>query len=53
VKKVFDILEVASHDAGTVLEFYNPLELFIVTILSVQTTGKLVNKVPKTLSKRI
>ncbi len=51
-KKVLDILEKEFPDAATALEFSNPLELLIATILSAQTTDKLVNKVTKELFKR-
>ncbi|MDO8427180.1 MAG: endonuclease III [Deltaproteobacteria bacterium] len=51
-KKVLDILEKEFPDAKTALEFSNPLELLIATILSAQTTDKLVNKVTKELFKK-
>ncbi|HLC18300.1 MAG TPA: endonuclease III [Thermodesulfobacteriota bacterium] len=51
-RKILDILEKEFPDAGTALEFSNPLELLIATILSAQATDKLVNKVTQKLFKK-
>ena len=51
-KKVLDILEKEFPSASTALNFSNPLELLIATILSAQATDKLVNKVTETLFKK-
>jgi len=51
-KKILDVLEGEFPDAATALEFSNPLELLISTILSAQATDKLVNKVAKDLFKK-
>lgn len=50
--KVLDILEKEFPDPRTALEFINPLELLIATILSAQATDKLVNKVTVGLFKK-
>ena len=50
--KVLDILEKEFPDPRTALEFKNPLELLIATILSAQATDKLVNKVTETLFRK-
>jgi len=51
-KKVLDILEAEFPSAASALDFTNPLELLIATILSAQATDKLVNKVTATLFKK-
>lgn len=51
-RKVLDILEKEFPDARTALEFKNPLELLIATILSAQATDKLVNKATGPLFKK-
>lgn len=51
-KKVLDILEKEFPSASTALNFSNPLELLVATILSAQATDKLVNKVTGTLFKK-
>lgn len=51
-EKVLDILEGEFPGAATALEFSNPLELLIATILSAQATDKLVNKVTADLFKK-
>lgn len=51
-KKVLDILEKEFPSASTALNFSNPLELLIATILSAQATDKLVNKVTETLFRK-
>lgn len=51
-KKVLDILEKEFPSVTTALNFSNPLELLIATILSAQATDKLVNKVTDTLFRK-
>lgn len=51
-KKILDILEKQFPEARTALEFSNPLELLIATILSAQATDSLVNKVTESLFKK-
>lgn len=51
-KKVLEILEREFPEAKIALEFRNPLELLIATILSAQATDKLVNKVTGHLFKK-
>ncbi|MBI1913110.1 MAG: endonuclease III [Deltaproteobacteria bacterium] len=51
-KKVLDILEKEFPEATTALEFTNPLELLIATILSAQATDKLVNKITPALFQK-
>ncbi len=51
-KKVLDILEREFPEAKTALEFKNPLELLIATVLSAQATDKLVNKTTPELFKK-
>ncbi|MBI5903284.1 MAG: endonuclease III [Deltaproteobacteria bacterium] len=50
--RVLDILEKQFPAARSTLEFANPLELLIATILSAQATDKLVNKVTPALFKK-
>ena len=50
--KVITILDKVFPKAKIALDFSNPLELLIATILSAQTTDKLVNKVTETLFKK-
>lgn len=50
--KVLDILEKEFPNPRSTLEFKNPLELLIATILSAQATDKLVNKVTVGLFKK-
>ncbi len=50
-KKVLDKLEGEFPEARSALDFSNPLELLIATILSAQATDKLVNKVTAELFK--
>ncbi|HBG46457.1 MAG TPA: endonuclease III [Deltaproteobacteria bacterium] len=50
--KVLGILEKEFPDARSALEYKNPLELLISTILSAQATDKLVNKVTQSLFKK-
>jgi endonuclease-3 len=52
VKKIFPILEKLYPDAKTALNFKNPLELLIATILSAQCTDVRVNIVTKDLFKK-
>lgn len=52
-KKIFDFLKGEySHIEGTGLNFSNPLELLVATILSAQCTDGKVNEVSETLFKR-
>ena len=51
-KRVLDILEDEFPNAAIGLHFDNPLELLVATILSAQTTDKLVNKVTGGLFQR-
>ena len=50
--RVLDILEREFPDAKTALEFSDPLELLVATILSAQATDKLVNRVTRELFKK-
>ncbi len=52
VKKIFPILEKIYPDAKTALEYKNPFELLIATILSAQCTDVRVNMVTKDLFKK-
>jgi len=52
VRKILQILNRAYPDARIALEFVNPLELLIATILSAQCTDARVNIVTPTLFKR-
>lgn len=49
--KIFDILKKTYPDARTALNFSNPFELLIATILSAQCTDKRVNEVTRELFK--
>ncbi|MBI5826798.1 MAG: endonuclease III [Deltaproteobacteria bacterium] len=51
-RRVLDILEKQFPAARSALEFTNPLELLIATILSAQATDKLVNKVTPALFRK-
>lgn len=51
-RRVLDILEKEFPGAKTALNFENPLQLLIATILSAQATDKLVNQVTETLFKK-
>lgn len=51
-KKILAILEQAYPDACVTLDFRNPFELLIATILAAQCTDKRVNQVTKGLFKR-
>ncbi len=51
-QKVISILDKVFPQAKTALNFSTPLQLLIATILSAQTTDKLVNKVTETLFKK-
>ncbi|MBI5643430.1 MAG: endonuclease III [Deltaproteobacteria bacterium] len=51
-KRVLDILEKEFPGAKSALEYTNPLELLIATILSAQSTDKLINKVTPALFKK-
>ena len=50
--KILKALDTAYSDAGCTLNFANPLELLIATILSAQCTDALVNKVSPALFKK-
>lgn len=52
VEKIIEILEIQYPSAKTALNFTNPLEILIATILSAQTTDVTVNAVTKELFKR-
>ena len=52
VLKVFELLEKEYPDAKIALDFSNPLELLVATILSAQCTDKRVNKVTKDLFRK-
>lgn len=52
VKKILPLLKKAYPDAKTALNFSNPLELLIATILSAQCTDVRVNMVTKDLFKK-
>lgn len=52
VGKILPILEKAYPDAKTALDFANPLELLIATILSAQCTDERVNRVTKDLFQK-
>jgi len=52
VRKILPVLEKAYPDARTALNFKNPLELLIATILSAQCTDVRVNIVTKELFKK-
>ncbi len=49
VKEIIKILEKEYPEAKTALVFKNPFQLLIATILSAQTTDKLVNKITPSL----
>lgn len=51
-KKIFKILDKTYPRAKTALDFVNPLEILVATILSAQCTDKRVNIVTKTLFKK-
>jgi endonuclease-3 len=50
--KVIELLEKEYPNAKTALNYANPLEMLIATMLSAQTTDETVNKVTKTLFKK-
>ena len=52
VLKIIELLEKAHSDAKTALDYTNPLELLVATILSAQCTDKRVNIVTKVLFKK-
>ena len=51
-KKILSILEAAYPDARVTLDFKNPFQLLIATILAAQCTDERVNRVTKGLFKR-
>lgn len=51
-RKILDILEEMYPDAHCELDFRNPFELLIATILSAQSTDRQVNKVTKSLFEK-
>jgi len=52
VLKIIELLEPEYPDAKTALQYVNPLEMLVATILSAQCTDKQVNIVTKTLFKK-
>jgi len=52
IPKIIDILKEEYPDTRTALDFKNPLEMLVSTILSAQCTDKTVNKVTATLFKK-
>lgn len=52
IREILDLLAAAYPEARTALEFSNPFELLIATILSAQATDAQVNKVTKRLFAR-
>jgi endonuclease-3 len=52
VMKIIELLEKEYPDAKTALNYSNPLELLVATILSAQCTDKRVNAVTKSLFKK-
>lgn len=52
VKAILQILSDEHPDAKIALHFSNPLELLVATILSAQSTDKIVNKVTETLFRK-
>ena len=52
VNEIISLLKKNYPDVKTALDFSNPLELLIATILSAQSTDKQINKVTKTLFKK-
>jgi endonuclease-3 len=52
VLKIIELLEKTHPDAKIALNYANPLELLVATILSTQCTDKRVNMVTKTLFKK-
>lgn len=51
-KKIIKLLEKEYPNAKTALNYSNPLEILVATMLSAQTTDVTVNKVTKTLFKK-
>ncbi len=51
-EKVLDILEKEYPDARVTLDFHNPLQLLVATILAAQCTDERVNQVTKDLFKK-
>ena len=51
-EKIIQLLEKAHPDAKIALNFSNPLELLVATVLSAQATDEQINKVTKTLFKK-
>src|SRR5437867_1060356 len=52
VRRILDRLETQHPDADTELHYSNPFELLVATILSAQSTDRLVNTVTPALFKR-
>jgi endonuclease-3 len=52
VLKIIELLEREHTDAKIALNYSNPLELLVATMLSAQSTDKTINKVTKTLFKK-
>ena len=53
IKKILKILRTTYPDVKTALHYANPLELLIATTLSAQCTDERVNRVTKTLFKKL
>lgn len=51
-QKIIELLTNEHPDARIAISFRNPLELLVATILSAQSTDKIVNKVTKSLFKK-
>jgi endonuclease-3 len=52
IAKIIELLEKQYHGAKTALNYSNPLEMLIATMLSAQTTDAQVNRVTKNLFKK-
>ncbi|MCX7905827.1 MAG: endonuclease III, partial [Elusimicrobiales bacterium] len=52
ISKIINLLQKEYPDAKTALNFSNPLEILVATILSAQCTDERVNKVTKELFKK-
>jgi endonuclease-3 len=51
-QRIIELLEKEHPDAKVALQYTNPLELLMATILSAQSTDETINKVTKTLFKK-
>ena len=52
IQEIIKLLEKEHPNAKTALHYSNPLELLVATMLSAQSTDKIVNKVTKSLFKK-